>query len=165
MRNWRSYGPPLPSRRIHRRMRMYGKTSRIKSNTLSADSVQFIPYAEDPLQKLADLLLTQHAARLPDLSRQVVLLSHSCAVARFRQILLNAATQRGWEALLPPFIGTLESWLRYFHDGETNKLLSTSAREVLLFEALAAHPPLFYTPPLPFIDRLLRLLAAITVNH
>jgi len=146
-------------------MRMNGKTSRIKSNTLSADSIQFIPYAEDPLQKLADLLLTQHAASLPDLGRQVVLLSHSCAIARFRQILLNAATQRGWEALLPPFIGTLESWLHNFQDGETNKLLSTSAREVLLLEALAEHPQLYKTTPWPFIDSLLRLFDDLNVNH
>ena len=146
-------------------MWMNGKTSRIKSNTLSADSVQFVRYAEDPLQKLAELLLAQHAADLPDLSRQVVLLSHSCAIPRFRQMLLDAATERGCEALLPPFIGTMESWLHYFQDGETSDLLSTSAREVLLLEALAEHPQLYKTTPWPFIDSLLRLFDELSANH
>ncbi len=132
---------------------------------MSADSVQFVSYGEDPLQTLAEGLLTQHAAALPDLSRQVVLLSHPCAIARFRQVLLDTAARRGWEALLPPYIGTLESWLQNFRDGETNSFLNTNAREVLLLEALAEYPGLYKTTPWPFIDSLLRLFDDLDANH
>ena len=103
---------------------------------MSADTaVHLVPYGDDPLRYLAQLLLERHHDQLPDLSQQFVLFSYSGAVARFRRILLKQAALGGHTALLPPYVGMLTTWaLRY--SSENQQPLTQTAREVLLNDLL-----------------------------
>ena len=143
-----------------------GKTFPTNSSTLSADStIQIVPFREDPLRQLAVLLLDREAARLPDLSRHVVLFPQTSAVPRFRQLLLNLAAERGYPALLCPQTHTLVSWAQCYADPESRRLSNTS-RELLLFELLAELPALLQqTGTWPLIDSLLALFDELTLNQ
>lgn len=138
-------------------MPLSGRTSPARSSILSAeDAFIFVPFAEDPLLRLAELLVARHRAQLPDLSRHVVLLPQAHAGARLRSLLLRVLAQHGHPALLPPFIGTLAQWLAA--SARPVPALSERQREAMLMVALAGHPHLHSQPVRwPFIDSLLRL--------
>jgi len=128
-------------------------------------AIHLVPYGDDPLPRLADLLLERHAAALPDLAAQAVIFPGVAAVARFRRVLLARAAARGYTALLPPFIGTLNAWTDPRADPALRRLTAT-AREWRFFEALSDFPTLrerFGTWPL--IDSLLALFDELTLNQ
>ena len=103
---------------------------------MSADApVILVPYGDDPLRHLATLLLERHKDRLPDLSRQTVLLPHASAVPRFRRLLRAQAELKDFPALLPPVTGTLTSWAARFA-GDDQHHLSSTARQILLLDLL-----------------------------
>ncbi|MEE8196306.1 MAG: hypothetical protein V3T69_03930, partial [Acidiferrobacterales bacterium] len=77
-------------------------------------TVRLVPYAEDPLQTLAALLLDSGSGPAHDLSHAVVLFPHSSAVPRFRRVLLDVASARRIDALISPRTTTLTAWLRTF---------------------------------------------------
>ncbi len=133
---------------------------------MNADrAILLVPYGEDPLHRLAELLLDHHAFELPDLSPHAVLFPQGATVRRFRKILLDRAGERGHSALLPPYAGALSSWLNRFTDPKF-KILSDTAREMVLYEALADFPEIrrrFGTWPL--IDSLLALFDELILNH
>ena len=133
---------------------------------MNADrAILLVSYGEDPLHRLAELLLDQHASELPDLSRHAVLFPRGATVQRFRKILLDCAVERGHSALLPPYVGALSSWLNRFTDPEV-KILSETARELVLYEALADFPEIrrrFGTWSL--IDSLLALFDELILNN
>ena len=105
---------------------------------MSADSLILAPYGVDPLPLLAHRLLDRHADELPDLGRHIALFPQPTVASRFRATLLAAARARGFEALLPPWIGTLAAWLST--QLATAQTLTPAARELLLLEALAPFP-------------------------
>jgi len=133
---------------------------------LNADrAIILIPYGEDPLHRLTEIILDQHAPALPDLGHQVVLFSHRGAIARFYQILLEQARRRGYAALIPPHTNTLDGWLSGFSNPKTTPL-SDAAREIVLHDTLADFPDLgkcFGTWPL--IDSLLSLFDELTLHR
>lgn len=132
---------------------------------MSADApLLIVPYGQDPLGKLAEILLDRHAVRLPDLSDVVVLLAHGGAAPRFRQQLLAAARRRGLDALLAPECQTLNSWVGRFADPQITPLSST-ARELVLLAALSDHPEIVRrTGHWPLIDSLLALFDELELN-
>ena len=147
-------------------MRRIGKTSRVNCNTLSDDPhTHLIPYDEDPLDCLAQLLLEQHKDHLPDLTNCIVLFPGSATNQRFRRALLNAATAAGFDALIPPQSGSFSGWLtQYYQPGK--KVLGQSERELLLLDALSEFPKLterYGTWPL--IDSLFTLFDELTLNQ
>ncbi|MFB3046488.1 MAG: hypothetical protein ACE10A_09325 [Acidiferrobacterales bacterium] len=76
---------------------------------------------------------------------------------RFRRVLLDTASDLGFPALLPPYVGALGAWLQNFADNK-HRRLSNTGREILLFEALAEHPqPIERWGAWPLIDGLLKL--------
>ena len=107
---------------------------------MSADSLILAPYGVDPLPLLARRLLDRHAHELPDLSRHVAIFPHPESAARFRAALIDVARSRGFGALVPPWIGTLSTWVAM--QAPTAVSLSPAARELLLLDALAAFPAL-----------------------
>ncbi len=124
-----------------------------------------IPYPEDPLVYLADLILARHADTLPDLGAHAVVLPSYGGDQRFRRILLGAAAERGHSALIPPTIDTLAGWVRRFQD-TSRAPLSDNARELLLVQALQDFPALrrqYGTWPL--IDSLLPLFDELVLNR
>jgi len=103
--------------------------------------VHLLAYGEDLLSRLAQCILSDHAAALPDLHHIVVVFPHHASAARFRRVLLTQAIKQGHAALLPPHTTTLTRWVSNLcpHPG---KLLSVTARTALLRQALLAHPKL-----------------------
>ncbi len=140
-----------------------GKANPINSSILSAETkIQLVPYGEDPLQLLASLLLKQHQDSLPDLSRQIVLFSHTGVVPRFRQILRQQAALAGHSALLVPYCGTLATWTRQFSDSNKRPLGET-AREIVLLELLNNFPEWRgHYNAWPLVDSLLALFDELT---
>jgi len=132
---------------------------------LSAEAATTLAsYGADPLLLLAEQLLEQQAASLPDLSPHVILLPRGAAVFRFRSILIAAAAARGHAALLPPWIGTLAAWLERFAPADT-PLLTEAARELVLLDALAEFPDLkMRFGAWPLIDSLLKLFDELTLH-
>lgn len=130
---------------------------------MSADSLILAPYGVDPLTLLAHRLLDRHADELPDLGRHVTLFPQPTVASRFRATLLGAARVRGYEALLPPWIGTLSTWLSTRQP--TAQTLTPAARELLLLEALAPFPGLVERfGPWSLIDGVFPLFDELTDN-
>ena len=132
---------------------------------MSADApVILVPYGDDPLRHLATLLLERHKDRLPDLSRQTVLLPHASAVPRFRRLLRAQAEQKGFPALLPPVTGTLTSWAARFASDD-KRLLSSTARQILLLDLLHDYPRwLRQYGDWPLVDSLLALFDELALH-
>lgn len=124
---------------------------------MSADPLILAPYGVDPLPLLARRLLDRHAHELPDLSHHIALFPQPESAARFRAALLGAARARGVQALVPPWIGTLSTWV-------TTRVpamapLNPAARELLLLDALAPFSALSERfGPWSLIDGLLPVL-------
>ncbi len=147
-------------------MRRRGKTSPINLSILSADpSIQLVSYGDDPLRHLASLLLDRHKDELPDLSRQVVLFPQSSTIPRFRQLLLQLATERGFSALLPPDTATLSSFAQRFTTPD-KFILGNTARELVLFDMVNTLPDLCrQCGAWALVDSLLALFDALTLNQ
>ncbi len=90
---------------------------------------------------LASLLLQQHADQLPNLGNVHIILPNAQAVRQFRISLSRNA--RG--ALLAGYSGSLKQWLteNIPLQGNERQIISPSARQLLLIEALKQHPDLF----------------------
>ena len=143
-----------------------GKTSRTNCNTLSGDPyTHLIPYHEDPLVRLAQLLLEREKDLLPNLSNAVVLFPGSGTSQRFRRILLDQARAIGFSAVIPPISGTLQNWIARQYPNAT-RVLGQTERELLLLSALADFPALterYGTWPL--IDSLFVLFDELSLNR
>lgn len=137
---------------------------------MSADPLILAPYGVDPLPLLAHRLLDRHADELPDLSRHVALFPHPVGAARFRAALLAAARERGMDAMLPPWIGTVPAWLTT--QVAPVKPLTPAARELVLLQALAPFPALadrfglwsLIDGVLPLFDELTRNVAPLPTD-
>ncbi|HWQ94526.1 MAG TPA: PD-(D/E)XK nuclease family protein [Gammaproteobacteria bacterium] len=126
-------------------------------------SVLIAPYGHDPLAVLADEIVQQ--ASLPDLTNSVILLPTLSAAPRLRRLLLERAQAQGNHALLGPNIDTLRGWMER-HVPITGRVISESARALLLVEALAEHPDLFGgANPWRIADGLLRLFDELTLRQ
>lgn len=122
------------------------------------------PYDADPLSLLAERLLDEQAAALPDLSAHAVLLPGGGAPGRFRSILAARAAARGHAALLPPWIGTFSSWLETFAPPATRNL-TNAARELLLLDALQDFADLkSHFGAWPLVDSLLALFDELALH-
>ena len=131
---------------------------------MSADPLILAPYGIDPLPLLAHRMLDRHAGELPDLSRHVALFPQPHIASRFRAALLTAAQERGVDALLPPWTGTLPTWLSTVGTVEP-RALTPAARELLLLQALAPFPALAERfGAWPLIDGVLPLFDELTNN-
>ncbi len=100
-----------------------------------------MPYGADLLRALAQRLLREQAASLPDLSHCAILLPDASAAPRLRRLLLEAAAPHGASALLAPRITTLPGWLDR-HLPENRPVPPACQRELMLLEALQGHPDL-----------------------
>lgn len=131
----------------------------------SSVAVRLVPYAEDPLQTLAALLLDSGSGPAHDLSHAVVLFPHSSAVPRFRRVLLDVASARRIDALISPRTTTLTAWLRTFANA-TQRQLGDAGRELLLLDAMAQHPELARRwGTWPLIESLLALFDELSLNQ
>jgi len=128
-------------------------------------SAILIPYHQDPLAYLADLIIRRHARALPDLTQCVVLLPDPLAAPRLRRLLLAAAAQHHATALLGPSISSLRAWATR-HADTRRATLSPQARELLLVEILQQHRGLFGdSDPWLLAADLARLFAELTLHR
>jgi ATP-dependent helicase/nuclease subunit B len=132
---------------------------------LNADgAIELVPYGDDPLQRLAELLLARHHGELPDLSRHTVLLPQVRAASRLRTCLLAQARRHGRDAMLPPACASLSAWARRFCDPRL-RVLGPSARVAKLLAALRGFPRLQAHYGLwPLVDSLLMLFDELTTQ-
>ena len=124
-----------------------------------------IPYHEDPLVRLAQLLLEREKDRLPDLSNAVILFPGSGTSQRFRRILLDQARAVAIDAVIPPVSSSLQSWMVRQYPSEI-RVLGQTERELLLLSALSDFPDLterYGTWPL--IDSLFDLFDELSLNR
>ena len=132
---------------------------------MNADgAIELVRYADDPLQRLAERLLTRHRGELPNLSRHTVLLPHVRATSRLRACLLTLARSHGIDAMLPPACASLSAWARRFCDPH-RRVLGPNAREAKLLAALRGFPRLQAHYGLwPLVDSLLMLFDELTTH-
>lgn len=131
-----------------------------------AQPIQLIPYGADPLAALSEQLLKEQQAQLPRLDEVTVLLPDMEAAPRLRQLLLEQASERGFDALLGPRITTLRSWLNDQSSPELPAVVSDYQRVLILVEALREHRDLFGEGNLwALADSLLKLFDELTLNR
>jgi ATP-dependent helicase/nuclease subunit B len=129
-------------------------------------SIQLVPYAEDPLARLAARLLSDHRARLPRLDGVIVLLPDLAAAVRLRALLLHQAAALGVAALLGPRITTLRGWLNGQPATVEHAVVNDYQRMLMLVEALREHRGLFGDANLwALADSLLQLFDELTLNQ
>ena len=133
------------------------------------ESINLIPYGDDPLALLAQHLLIDYAEQLPDLTQAVVLLSEPYAAKRLRALLLQQAEQHGQQALLCPQILNLRDWAKIqFNKAhkEPHSICGQHQRELILFDALTQHRTILGSgSPWHLTDDLLKLFDQLTSNQ
>ncbi|MCW8917778.1 MAG: PD-(D/E)XK nuclease family protein [Gammaproteobacteria bacterium] len=133
---------------------------------ISEQSMQLVPYAEDPLARLATRLLSDHRARLPRLDGVTVLLPDLEGAVRLRELLLHQAATLGVDALLGPRITTLRGWLNDQPVTVGATVVNDHQRMLILVEALREHRGLFGDANLwALADSLLQLFDELTLNQ
>ncbi len=152
-----------------------GTARRAKSITLNAEGPSrahsspsariLVPYHQDPLKALANLILNRHRDNLPDLSSCVVLLSSPLDAPTLRRHLLDAAHALGHEALLGPAILSLQQWLNDVAPPPVAPL-SPLAQELILVETLNRHRRLYRnSDPWLLAANLLELFEQLTLRR
>jgi ATP-dependent helicase/nuclease subunit B len=132
----------------------------------SAQAIQLIPFAEDPLRLLASRLLQDNRAQLPRLDTVIVLLPDMEAAVRLRRMLLQQATVLGFDALLGPRINTLHGWLNEQAFAPEHEVVNDYQRVLMLVDALRQHRGLFGDGNLwALADSLLQLFDELTLNQ
>lgn len=133
------------------------------------ESVNLIPYGDDPLALLAQHLLSDYTEQLPDITQAVVLLSEPHAAKRLRALLLQQAEQHGQQALLCPQILNLRDWAKIQFNKihkEPHSICGQHQRELILFDALTQHRTILGSgSPWHLTDDLLKLFDQLTSNQ
>lgn len=136
---------------------------------MSRDNIILIPYGDDPLRLLAQHVIEDFSASLPDLTQATILLSEAHAAKRFRQILLQQAEQQGQHALLCPRIFNLRDWAKLQlskFQKQPQAICGQHQRELILFDALTQHRDLLSSgSPWHLSDDLLKLFDQLTLNQ
>ena len=132
---------------------------------MSSPAIQFVPYDQDPLHILAERLLAEHQADLPNLSTVTVILVEQQAAPLLRACLLRLSAEQGYPALLGPRILTLHDWVRSFYPVDI-RLCDSHTQLLMLVEALSQHPALLKSAnPWALATDLVSLFDELTLNH
>jgi len=132
---------------------------------MSNPAIQLVPYNQDPLQVLAEHLLADHQAELPNLTAVTVILAEPQAAPLLRACLLRLAAEQGHPALLGPRILTLRDWARSFLPPNT-QVCDPHLQLLMLVEALHQHPILLKSAnPWALANDLIGLFDELTLNY
>lgn len=125
-------------------------------------NVTIVPFGEDPLNPIAEILLKDFSSTLPDLSRALILLPDMQCSPRLRRLLLDRARQQSFDALLGPRIERLEDWIA--KHPLPHPVIGPYARELVLVDALRRHPDIFGAGnPWTLADALFELFDELTL--
>ena len=107
-------------------------------------SVIKVPAHQNILQYTADYIVKTFGQSSPDFSNVSVLLPHSQASEQFNHALCRTLDSET-PAIIPPWNGTLKSWIKQFSNNAhpEYQIISEQARQLLFIEALQQHPDLF----------------------
>lgn len=131
---------------------------------MALPAVQVVSYHVDPLELLADRVLTEQADHLPLLTGALVLLPDMQAAPRLRRLLTEKARSLGHEALLGPHIMTLKEWVGN-EPVSGSRVVGELSRELILVDALREHHSLFgEANPWTLADSLLKLFDELTMH-
>ena len=107
-------------------------------------SVITVPAQQNILQYAADYLTETFSSTSPDFSKISVLLPHAQASEQFNHALCRTLDS-DTPAIIPPWTGTLKTWVKQFSDNDHAdfQIISEQARQLLFIEALQQYPDLF----------------------
>jgi ATP-dependent helicase/nuclease subunit B len=135
------------------------------NNKDSSSRLLIAPYSLDPLDVLAERIIQDHKASLPDLSRVHILLPNLEVTPRFRRLLLEKAANTGYQALLGPTIHTLRNFSQHYGNIDS-ELIDNHSRELLLFNEIKKHPDLFkQANPWTLVNELVSIFDELTLNN
>ncbi|HHJ36205.1 MAG TPA: hypothetical protein ENJ87_10615, partial [Gammaproteobacteria bacterium] len=119
------------------------KISHDETSSLRAPVIE-VPAHRNILQYTAEHILNTSGDASPDFSDLSVLLPHSHASEQFN-LALSRSLDSSTSAIIPPWSGTLKSWVKQFVDNEhpDHQIISEQSRQLLFIEALQLHPGLF----------------------
>lgn len=97
------------------------------------------------IQQAVSSLLEQFKTSLPQLNAVIIFLPNSSAAQDFRRQLLKQAKKSGYDAIIPPWIGTIKEWINasIVLPNTSLTIISEQARRLLFVEALKQHPKFF----------------------
>lgn len=131
---------------------------------MNLSKAHLVPYQQKPLHVLAESILQQEKASLPNLSSVTVLLGEAKSAVLLRQQLLRAAKRLGYDALLGPVITTQHEWLMQYCPDHI-KICDPQRQRLILVEALKEHPNLIKSANIwALTDDLLNLFGDLTLN-
>ncbi len=132
---------------------------------MSRPAIQLVRYSQDPLQVLAERLLADHQAILPNLSAVTVILAEPQAAPLLRACLLRLSTAAGHPALLGPRILTLRDWAKSYLPADT-RVCDPQVQLLMLVEALQQHSSLLKSAnPWALANDLIGLFDELTLHH
>lgn len=111
---------------------------------MTSSSIIEVPAFQNILQYTAGFIFDRFSEQAPDFSNLVVLLPHPQVTPQFNDCLSRSLTAE-LPAIIPPWSGTLRSWIRQFVNN-TNPdypVINEYSRQLLFIEALQQHPDLF----------------------
>ena len=90
-------------------------------------------------------LLKQFKSSLPQLDSVTVFLPNNSAALDYRAELLQQIKASGFNAVIPPWIGTLKEWINsnIMLPDSSCTIISEQTRRLMFIEALEQHPSLF----------------------
>jgi len=97
------------------------------------------------IERVVTQLLEQFKTSLPRLNSVAIFLPNSGAAQDIRQELLQQIKNTRYNAIIPPWIGTLKEWIsENIHLADSSRsVISEQARSLMFIEALKQHPSLF----------------------
>lgn len=131
---------------------------------MNLSKAHLVPYQQVPLHVIAETILQQEQASLPDLSSVTVLLEDSKPSVLLRRQLLLDAKRLGYGALLGPNIMSRHDWIMQ-HCPDNIKICDPHSQRLILVEALKENPALISAANIwSLTDDLLSLFRDLTLN-
>ncbi len=129
-------------------------------------SLYLVPYGDDVTATLANIIIGQNRAILPDLSRTTILLPDLQAAPRLRLQLLELAKRHDIGALIGPNIYVFREWVISHSASSPRPRLTPQQRELMLTEVLMRHPSLYGKgSPWALAQSLLELFDELTLHQ
>ncbi len=131
---------------------------------MSAIKLYLTSFADSPLDSVAQQIITQQKANLPQLTNTIIFTAQANIASELRYKLLSYARQKNIHALLGPQIISMQQWLQSFQPHNI-KVVNNSTQELVLVEALLQYPDILGTAsPWVYAHGLLELFHELTAN-
>ncbi len=131
---------------------------------MSAINIYLTAFADNPLDTVAQQIITQQKESLPELTNTIVFTGQANIASELRFKLLSYARQNNVQALLGPQIIPMQQWLQAYQPHNI-KVVNSTTQELVLVEALLQHQNIFESAnPWVYAHGLLELFHELTAN-